>query len=178
MIYSSTFDDRHLEAGVLGVGNLLLRDEGFGVHLIRHLESRYVFPDTVRLVDGGTSGIFLSPFFEKTNKVLTVDIIKSDEPPGTILRFTQDELKARSAQLRMSPHQIGVLEILEICKLRGRAPEHVDFLGVVPLDLSTGIGLSTVLEERLPVVAAMVLDYLDDLGLRATVQKDHRVCTS
>lgn len=164
--------DRHFEAGVLGIGNLLLRDEGFGAHLIRYLEARYVFPDTVRLTDGGTSGIFLSSFFEVVNSVLIVDVIRSDEPPGTILRFTQDELKARSVRFRMSPHQVGVLEILEICKLREKAPGHVDFLGIVPLDISTGIGLSPVLEERLPVVSAMVLDYLDGLGLGARRRKD------
>jgi hydrogenase maturation protease len=163
---------RYFEAGVLGIGNLLLRDEGFGVHLIRYLEARYVFPDMVSLMDGGTSGIFLAPFFEGVKRVLIVDVIRSDEPPGAILQFTQDQLKARSVQLRMSPHQVGVLEILEICKLRGKAPERVDFLGIAPSDLSTGLGLSPVLEDRLPVVAAMVLDYVDGLGLGAMALKD------
>ena len=164
--------DRHFEAGVLGVGNLLLRDEGFGVHLIRYIEERYAFPDTVSLMDGGTSGIFLAPFFEGVKKVLVVDVVRSDEPPGTVLRFTQDELKARSMQLRMSPHQVGILEILEICNLRGKAPEQVDFLGIAPSDMTTGIGLSPVLEDRLPAVAAMVLDYVGSLGFGAMALKD------
>lgn len=158
--YGANFD-----VGVLGVGNLLLRDEGFGVHFIRYIETRHSFPDSVWLMDGGTAGIFLSSFFEGVKRAVVIDAVLLDETPGTILRFSHEELKARSAMMRMSPHQVGVLEVLEISRLRDKAPRQVDFFTVVPMDISTGLGLSPVLEERLPCVASMLLWHLDGLGI-------------
>ena len=153
------------DVGILGVGNLLLGDEGFGVHFIRYLEARYSFPRSVWLMDGGTSGIFLSSFFEGVKRAMVIDAVSLNEKPGSILRFNHRELKARSVQMSMSPHQVGVLEVLEISKLRDKAPGHVDFFGIVPMDISTGIGLSPILEKKLPTVASMVLEYLDLLGI-------------
>jgi len=150
--------------GVLGVGNLLLRDEGFGVHCIRHLDANYRFPEGVEVLDGGTSGLFLAPFLERWERAIVIDCVALDEPPGTVRTFSRGELETGLIPTRMSPHQVGILEILAICELRGKAPRQVEFFAVVPQDISTGVDLSATLAEKVPEVAAMVVERLAALG--------------
>jgi hydrogenase maturation protease len=153
--------------GILGIGNLLLGDEGFGVHVIRHLEDRYAFPDNVKLLDGGTAGIYLAPFFEDLDCLIVIDALAMDTAPGTVHTFTGPDLSAGLIQMRMSPHQVGILEIIEICRLREQAPQTIHFIGVVPKDVSTGTRLSRVLAPKVEKVAGMVLARLRALGLSA-----------
>ncbi len=162
--------DQKKEVGILGVGNLLLRDEGFGVHVIRFLQENYSFPDEVELMDGGTLGLMLGPFFERVKRVIVIDVVALKDEPGSVHRFLQEDLRAGQIQARMSPHQIGVLEILELCKLRGMAPDEVEFVGVVPKDLSAGTGLSPALAPAVPKVAHLVVDRLAELGYEVRPQ--------
>ncbi len=153
-------------AGILGIGNLLLRDEGFGVHVVRYLEARYLFPGNVRIMDGGTAGIYMAPFIEETDPLLVIDVVAMDGPAGTTRFFRPGEMRSGRIQASMSPHQVGLMEVLEICRLRGNAPSHMEFVGIVPGDVSTGIGLSSTLESKVEVVANMVTGRLADFGFR------------
>ena len=142
--------------GILGIGNLLLGDEGFGVHVIRYLEDHCSFPDHVRLLDGGTAGIYMAPFFEEIDRLIVIDVVRLDGPAGSIHRFNADDLKGAQVQLRMSPHQLGILEVLEICRLRDQAPEEVEFIGVVPAEMETGMELSAPLAASVEEVAHII----------------------
>lgn len=146
--------------GILGVGNLLLSDEGFGVHFIRYLNRRYILPDQVAILDGGTSGIMLAPFIEDVRLLYVIDTVAVDAKPGSIHCFSEDDVRAGNIQARMSPHQVGLLEILDICRLRDKAPERVRMITVVPADLSTGIDLSARLRPKLAEVMAVLTDLL------------------
>jgi len=139
--------------GILGIGNTLLQDEGFGPCCVERLERLYQLPDNVKVLDGGTAGILLAPFIEEIDILYLIDTVSLPDQPGTIHCFTDKDIYAKNIQTRMSPHQVGLLEILELCKLRGRAPAQVEMLTVVPEDLSVRIGLSVRLE---PVVAVML----------------------
>lgn len=151
--------------GVLGIGNLLLRDEGFGVHFIEKLNHFYQLPDNVQVLDGGTAGIMLAPFIEGVDVLYVIDTVSLDGEPGSIHRFTDKDVRSGNIQTRMSPHQVGLLEILSLCELRGRAPEKVEMITVVPEDLSTGIGLSSRLASRIDEVLGVLVNSLVSHGV-------------
>lgn len=156
--------------GILGVGNLIVGDEGFGVHAIRYLEENYQFPDNVLLQDGGTAGIYMSPFLEECDPVFVIDVVDIDAEPGSMHYYSNEDVKAGKLSTRMSPHQLGLLEVLEICKLRDAAPEKVEFYCVVPKTLDTTIELSDVVAPRVKEIADIVLQRLADLGVQVTAR--------
>ena len=151
--------------GIFGLGNLILRDEGFGVHTIQHLENHYVFPDTVEIRDIGTAGMYMSPFLEECDPVLIIDVVDTAGEPGSFHFYTLDDVKAGTFQTRMSPHQLGFLEVMEICKLRDAAPQQVEFYTVIPKELTESIELSDVVAEKVVQVADMIVKRLNELGV-------------
>ncbi len=151
--------------GILGIGNILIRDEGFGVHCVQRLQELYQVPDSVAVLDGGTAGIMLAPFIESVDLLYVIDTVNGSGEPGTIHCFSDSDVRAGNIQGRMSPHQLGLLEIFSLCQLRGEAPDLVELITVVPQDLSTGLGLSPVLEARIPEVIDMLLDRLARQGV-------------
>ena len=153
--------------GILGIGNLIVGDEGFGVHAVRYLEENYEFPDTVLIRDGGTAGIYMSPFLEECDPVLVIDVVDIDAEPGSMHYYSNEDVKAGKISTRMSPHQLGLLEILEICKLRDAAPETLEFYCVVPKELNTSIELSDVVAPRVKEICEIVLKRLSELGVEA-----------
>lgn len=153
------------EIGILGVGNLLLTDEGFGIHFIERLQKEYVFPPSIELLDGGTAGIMLAPFMETKDILFVIDVVNLKDEPGTIHFFSDQDVRSGNIQTRMSPHQVGLLEILDLCRLRDKAPERVEMLTVVPGDLSTRIGLSPPLIPALDEVMDTLLHKLNELGI-------------
>ncbi len=155
--------------GILGIGNLIVADEGFGVHAVRYLEEHYEFPDNVEIKDGGTAGIYMSPFLEECDPVLVIDVVDIDAEPGSMHYYSSEDVKAGRISTRMSPHQLGLLEILEICKLRDAAPEVLEFYCVVPKTLETSTELSDVVAPRVKEICDIVLKRLAELGV--TVSK-------
>ncbi len=153
--------------GILGIGNLIVGDEGFGVHAVRYLEENYEFPDSVLIIDGGTAGIYMSPFLEECDPVLVIDVVDIDAEPGSMHYYSNEDVKAGKISTRMSPHQLGLLEILEICKLRDAAPETLEFYCVVPKDLITSTELSDVVAPRVKEICEIVLKRLAELGVEA-----------
>ena len=158
--------------GIIGIGNLICGDEGFGIHTIRYLEENYIFPDNVLLHDAGTAGIYLSPILEECDPVLVIDVVDIDAEPGSMHYYSIEDIKLGNIQTKMSPHQLGVLEILEICKLRDAAPECVEFYCVVPQDLETSIELSDTVAPRVAQIADQILKRLEELGIQP--QKQHQ----
>lgn len=158
---------RPKKIGILGIGNLLLGDEGFGVHVIRYLEEHYTFPSAVRLLDGGTAGIYMAPFLEEVDHLIVIDVVAADGPPGSIHLFNGEDLRGAGLQLRMSPHQLGLLEVLEISRLREQAPERVSFIAVVPATVALGMELSAALAGRVAAVAELVVATLAGEGMHA-----------
>lgn len=150
--------------GIMGLGNLLLGDEGFGIHCIRHLEEHYQLPDHVELIDGGTAGILLAPFIEQCYQLFVIDVVDLDDIPGSVHCFTDADVRSGDIQTRMSPHQIGMLEILDICRISGRVPEQVQFITVVPESLETGLELTPRLAARVKDVVTILLNALDAMA--------------
>lgn len=159
-------DNPDKKIGILGIGNLIVGDEGFGVHTINYLEENYIFPDNVLLRDAGTAGIYMSPFLEECDPVFVIDVVDIDAEPGSIHYYSNEDVKAGKISTRMSPHQLGLLEVLEICKLRDAAPEKVEFYCVVPKTLETTIELSDVVAPRVKEIADIILKRLEEAGVQ------------
>src|ERR1051326_2399555 len=107
---------------ILGMGNLLLSDEGFGVHFIRYLEQQYIFPDEVELVDAGTLGLMIAHKLENAQRVYVIAIVDAPGAPGDCLSFQKEQLLLKTLPVKLSPHQGAVEELLLLSALRGHCP--------------------------------------------------------
>ena len=149
---------------ILGAGNLLLSDEGFGVHFIRYLEQHYTLPPDVELFDAGTLGLMVGHKLEEADRVYIVDVVAAPGTPGTCIRYTKEDFLLQRIPIKLSPHQIGVQEMLLVSSLRGRCPNEIYLLGVIPCSLEPGTELSPLLQRRLPELAAQLVSELSALS--------------
>lgn len=150
---------------VLGIGNILLHDEGVGVRAIEELEQYYSFPDGVELVDGGTCGLELRDTMSGRDLLVIIDAMKHGSPPGTVYRLDDGGVPAHF-HTRISPHQLGISDLLATMALTDSLPSRMVLFGVEPLDLSTGLGLSPAVAEGLAKVVVAVGEELARQGLQ------------
>ena len=148
---------------VLGLGNLLLEDDGVGSAAVALLDERYVAPDGVRVFDGGTLGLSLLPYLEDADAVILVDAVKSDAPPGAFIRLDGNEVPPAVAT-RLSPHQVGVADLLDGARWLGRYPRHIVLLGLVPESMDLAVGLSPRVQPALPRLVERVVEEARSLG--------------
>ena len=135
---------------VLGVGNVLLGDEGVGVHAVRRLLERGL-PSGVEAFDGGTEGFGLLDLVSACSRLVVVDCVRGGAAPGTIYRFEPGDLPAAPDRYATSIHQAGILEILHLAGLVGQCPR-TTIVGVEPAVLEIGEALSPVLAARLDAI--------------------------
>ncbi|MDI6891820.1 MAG: HyaD/HybD family hydrogenase maturation endopeptidase [Actinomycetota bacterium] len=141
---------------VLGAGNILLRDEGIGVHVIREME-KMDLPPNVELLDGGTLGIDILNLIEGADKLIIVDAVKTEAETGAIFRFRPEDIKTVSKGYKTSLHQIDLFEALKIAKLMDQYPESI-VIGVQPGKIEWGLELFPELRERIPAIIDVVLE--------------------
>jgi len=138
---------------ILGVGNLLNRDEGVGIHAVRALQAQNTLGAEWEIVDGGTLGLNLLPLVEEASHLIVLDAMDARRAPGTLIELSRDEVPLFSA-LKMSQHQLLFQEVLGLAHVRGRLPEHLVVLGIQPADLSVGVELSPLVARALPQLLA------------------------
>ena len=142
---------------VLGVGNILMSDEGVGVHAVTALAEQYDVPDEVEIVDGGTSGMDCLDRIADADLLLIADCMRSkDKAPGTITRLADDQINAWF-NTKISPHQVGLSDVLAACSFHGMSPKRVVLLGVQPASFETAMELT-------PAVAAVLPDLVERLA--------------
>jgi hydrogenase maturation protease len=141
---------------VLGVGNLLLSDDGVGIHTIQRLQEAHTFPEEVQVVDGGTCGLDLLQFLEGIERLIIVDAAQMGKPPGTVVCMEGEQVPAYLA-LKTSPHEIGLPELLFTAKLINIYPEQVVVIGVQPESLATTLGLTPAVAARVDELVEMVV---------------------
>jgi hydrogenase maturation protease len=139
---------------ILGIGNLLLSDEGIGIHAIRCLAQNELPPD-VEILDGGTSGADLVDDLEGRTKVVVLDAASGDGPPGTVYRCEAHELMEQEGG--MSLHEFGLSDSLHMAEQLGCAPKRVIVLGVQPANLRPGMELSPEVAAILPGILKLAL---------------------
>ena len=148
---------------VLGLGNVLLTDDGVGPVAVERLSHRYSAPDGVRVLDGGTLGLALLHYVEDCETLVIVDAVRAEASPGTLVRLTGEDVGAAVAT-RLSPHQVGVADLLEGADLLGRKPPTIVLLGIVPESLELGYGLSPLVERAVPDLVKLVVKETASLG--------------
>ncbi|MEN6333843.1 MAG: hydrogenase maturation protease [Phycisphaerales bacterium] len=139
---------------VLGIGNILLRDEGVGVHVVRAMENSPL-PDDVELLDGGAGGADLLDAISERRRLIVVDALDADVPPGTILKMTPEDLAALSSSVSL--HEFGIAETLMAARRLKCEPHDVTIIAIRPWDTRCGLELSDDMQRRLPRVIDIVL---------------------
>lgn len=150
---------------VLGVGNILLSDEGIGVRVIEALEQRYVLPDNVDVLDGGTAGMELLEAMANRSHLIIVDaIVSRKSEPGALLILRDDEVPVLFNN-KISPHQLGLSDVLSALRFTGEFPDKITLVGVIPLSLEPHIGLTTTVEASQEPALQAVLTALVASGV-------------
>ncbi|MFZ0944133.1 MAG: HyaD/HybD family hydrogenase maturation endopeptidase [Syntrophobacteraceae bacterium] len=151
---------------LIGLGNLLLRDEGIGIHAIRAIEARNLAPSGLEIVDGGTAGLDLLPYIEGRDQVLFVDAVNFRKEPGYIGVLENQEIPAIFTY-KDSLHHLGLVDVLAAAQLLDVAPREICLIGIQPHIIETGLELSELLQAKLSLLLACILAKLQDWGLPA-----------
>jgi hydrogenase maturation protease len=138
----------HDKIVVLGMGNVLRRDEGLGVRALQRLQERFDVPPTVELVDGGTLGLELISYLDQAQRLIVLDAILTDGPPGTLACLTANEVPAFLG-IKSSQHEVGLSDLLAVEQLRGNMPDEIVVLGLHPETIELGWELSHAVEAQL-----------------------------
>ncbi len=151
---------------VLGIGNVLWADEGFGVRCVETMAETHALPDNVRLLDGGTQGLYLLPFLEESDALLVFDAIDYGLPPGTLKIVHNDEVPAFMGAKKMSLHQTGFQDVIATATLMGYRPRQMVLIGCQPVELDDyGGGLRPEVAARIPEALAIARDILAEWGV-------------
>jgi len=149
---------------VLGLGNTIMTDDGFGVRVVETLSSRFRFLGDVRLLDGGTLGLDLLPHLEDTERLLIIDALQMQSPPGQVFRLTGEEVP-RAFASKLSVHQMGVQDLLAVSELMGHLPPELVVWGVQPESIEMGTELTPTVAAALEPVIAGVVKELQGWGI-------------
>jgi len=149
---------------ILGLGNTIMTDDGFGVRTVEALSSRYRFQGEILLLDGGILGLDLLPRLEEVERLLIIDALEMNSAPGTIFRLEGEEM-SRAFASKLSVHQMGVQDLLAVSGLMGHLPQEVVVWGVQPECIEMGAELTATVAAAIDPVVAGVLGELRGWGV-------------
>ncbi|RVT83234.1 HyaD/HybD family hydrogenase maturation endopeptidase [Rhodobacteraceae bacterium CCMM004] len=153
---------------IMGIGNVLWADEGFGVRCVETMAARWAFPEGVTLLDGGTQGLYLLPFMEAADVLVVFDAVDYGLAPGTLKVVEDGEVPAFMGAKKMSLHQTGFQDVIATAQLMGYCPERMLLVGVQPVELEDyGGGLRPATAAQIDPAIAVALDYLHGHGIAA-----------
>ncbi len=144
---------------ILGVGNNIQKDDGIGVHVLEELQ-KLSLPQNIELFDGGTAGFDLIGVVSDREKVIVIDAVNGGQPPGTIYKFSPEDLKVKNI-LYDSLHQLGIIESLQMAKLMDQYPKECVIFGVEPQNIEWGLELTEPLKVKVPKIIELVLKELN-----------------
>jgi len=151
---------------ILGIGNVLWADEGFGVRCVEALADTHALPGNVLLLDGGTQGLYLLPFLEEADALIVFDAIDYGLPAGTMKIIRDGEVPAFMGAKKMSLHQTGFQDVIATAQLMGYCPARMVLIGCQPVELEDfGGGLRPAVAARIPEALAIARDVLAEWGI-------------
>jgi hydrogenase maturation protease len=148
--------DQYRHILILGVGNLIMSDEGFGVHVAQRMMEMKL-PPHVHVVEGGTDGFGLMNVIQEADRMILIDAVKGGGEPGSIYRFDIEDCPADANIFKTSVHQISILEVINLSGLIGSTPK-TTIIGVEPKSLEMGMDLSPEIEAKIPKVIKLAFD--------------------
>jgi len=153
-----------LNIAIFGIGNILLSDDGVGIHIINRLKDEYEFPENVEIIDGGTKGLDLLPLFENRDKVLFIDAANFNKEPGTIGTIEGDNIPAFLGQ-KLSVHHIGIPDMLFAAKLMEITPPEMCLIGIQPESMETSMELTDAVSSKMDALLEEILKKLTEWGI-------------
>lgn len=162
-----------MSALVLGLGNILLSDEGIGVHTVKKIREEWSFLPDVEIIDGGTLGLDLLPYFEKYSRILIIDAVDFKKEAGYIgIVKGADILKSFSKKL--SVHHIGLSDILFACQLIGIKPTDVIIIGIQPKSIDMGLQLTNEISSKIPELIKIAIENLENWDIKCVSQSPQK----
>jgi len=156
---------------VLGIGNILWADEGFGVRCVEALNAGFEFGDDVTVLDGGTQGLYLLPFLEDARYLIVFDAVDYSKQPGEMVIARDDEVPRFMGVKKMSLHQTGFQEVIACASLAGRLPESMMLIGVQPEQLEDfGGSLRDIVKAQIPRALEVALEQAKQWGVKYTTR--------
>lgn len=152
---------------VLGIGNIIMSDDGIGPRVVQRLMDEYCFPSGVSLLEGGTLGLDLLPWLEGISRLLIIDALETGKLPGTIVRLSGDEIPS-AFRTRLSPHQVGLQDLLAVAAFQGFAPEEMVLWGIQPASIDPGTRLTEAVATQVEMLVENVLEELRRWGMAAS----------
>jgi len=152
-----------VKALVLGIGNLLIGDEGVGCLTVEALSRRYTMPPSVECVDGGTAGFELLSMIDSKEHVILIDALRNDMEPGTVV-MVEGEHVPKAFMARTTPHQLGICDVLAAAQLTEIMPKHLTLYGIEPKKMEVGIGLTPEVQAGMEKIICAVVDQLRHYG--------------
>lgn len=149
---------------VLGIGNTLLSDEGVGVHVIEALEKAFLLPPDVEVIDGGTCAMEMLEQLEDLDLLVVVDCVRSGSPPATHVVIKGDAVPV-FFKTKLSPHQIGLSDVLASLEFTGKAPKATVIVGIEPASMALGMEPTPAVAARIPDLVALTVGELREHGL-------------
>ncbi len=158
---------------LLGLGSILMRDDGVGVQAVKAVQERFHVPPELDIVDGGTAGLDLLPFIEGRNRVLFVDAVDFGKQPGFIGELVNDDIPAFFSKDKSSLHHIGLADVLAMALLLNIVPEEISLIGIQPQSIELGLELTELLQEKLEVLVSHIVDKLRDWDVHLVPRSPH-----
>ncbi|XPV70622.1 MAG: HyaD/HybD family hydrogenase maturation endopeptidase [Halarcobacter sp.] len=157
---------------VIGVGNVLFKDEGVGIYAAKYLENNYEFDGDLEIIEGGTLGFKLMALFQEYDNVIILDTVSIEDRVGEIFRLPSEVLLGLG-QYRKTAHEVEIVEMLEICSVLDKHAE-VTILGIIPEDIvSVEIGLTKTIEDRFEEFTLQAIKEIEAIGVKA-IKKDNK----
>ena len=154
---------------ILGIGNILWADEGFGVRCVEALNAEYQFGDEVIVLDGGTQGLYLLPFLEEARYLIVFDAVDYGKTPGEMVIAKDDEVPRFMGAKKMSLHQTGFQEVIACASLGEKLPESMMLIGVQPEQLEDfGGSLRDIVKQQIPRALEVALEQIREWGYICT----------
>lgn len=153
-----------IRISLIGLGNILLQDEGVGVHAVEVLRKRFDFSEDIRLIDGGTLGLDLLPLIEGMEKILFADAANLNEEPGTIAIIEDEEIPSFLAP-KLSLHHVGLADLLFASSFLGTRPAKITLIGIQPETMEVGLTLSDTVNKNFEKFLETILEKLREWGV-------------
>ncbi len=146
---------------IIGIGNLLLKDEGIGIHVINELE-KYKLPSNVEIYDGGTGGFKLIDLMHGAKRVIFIDAVETGKAPGTITTFKSEDVRSMYPKKKYSLHNTDLLEVIKMVELLEHPPE-IEIMGIQPKTINYGTTLSRELTDSIHDIISTIYNEIDNI---------------
>jgi hydrogenase maturation protease len=161
--YANRYQGTRIMILILGIGNILLRDEGAGIHALNRLHSLFPCRRDIRFVDGGTLSFTLAPEIEDATHLIVLDAAQLDAPPGAVRVFEDGSMDAFvGGHRKRSVHEVGLIDLMAIARLAGSLPQRRALIGIQPGDMTWGERPSPAVAEAIPAACDHAIRLIEE----------------